>query len=65
VNDARFGSKEVKEVAKRLIVEAGIAEGIKSASIHEFYMARVRGEYKDITVPAYNVRTGPAFDTFG
>jgi len=56
-------NEEVRKSALRLLREAGIAAGIKEASIHDFYMARYEGKWSNLTVPAYNVRTGPAFNT--
>ncbi len=64
VDEARFGANEdIKKSAQRLLREIGIATGRKEASIHDFYMARLRGEWNNMTVPAINVRTGPTFDT--
>ncbi len=42
-------AKKISEVAEE--------EGIYPASIHEFYMARGRGEFKGFTVPAINLRS--------
>ena len=36
--------------------EASQALGARSASIHELYMARARGEVSGFTVPALNIR---------
>jgi fructose/tagatose bisphosphate aldolase len=44
------------EAARWLIWEASQAVGIRSASIHELYMARARGEVSGFTVPAINLR---------
>jgi hypothetical protein len=44
------------EAARWIIWEAAQALGIRSASIHELYMARGRGEVKGFTVPALNLR---------
>ncbi len=64
VDEARFGANEdIKKSAQRLLREIGIYTGRKEASIHDFYMARLRGKWNNMTVPAINVRTGPAFDT--
>jgi fructose/tagatose bisphosphate aldolase len=54
---AVFGEDESAVDAARWIVwEASQALGIRSASIHELYMARARGEVGGFTVPAINVR---------
>ena len=45
------------EAARWLIWEASLALGAPSASIHELYMARGRGEVSGFTVPAINLRT--------
>ncbi|HTS14750.1 MAG TPA: class II fructose-bisphosphate aldolase [Candidatus Sulfotelmatobacter sp.] len=45
------------EAARWLIWEASLAVGAPSASIHELYMARGRGEVGGFTVPAINLRT--------
>jgi fructose/tagatose bisphosphate aldolase len=39
------------------IFDAAHTEGIFPASIHEFYMARGRGEFRGFTVPAINLRS--------
>ncbi|HXG25429.1 MAG TPA: class II fructose-bisphosphate aldolase [Candidatus Binatia bacterium] len=44
------------EVAQWLVWEAAQALGARSASIHELYMARARGEVAGFTVPAINIR---------
>jgi fructose/tagatose bisphosphate aldolase len=44
------------EVAQWLIWEASQALGARSASIHELYVARARGEVSGFTVPAINLR---------
>jgi hypothetical protein len=56
VRDAVFGSPAVKEYSRWLIWEIGQALGARPASIHEFYIARARGEWQDRTVPAMNIR---------
>ena len=48
---------EVVDVARWLIWEASQQLGAPSASIHELYMARGRGEVHGFTVPAVNLRT--------
>jgi len=45
-----------KQLAKR-IFDIAHEEGIYPASIHEFYMARGRGEFGGFTVPAINLRS--------
>jgi fructose-bisphosphate aldolase class II len=45
-----------KQLAKK-IFDIAHEEGIYSASIHEFYMARGRGEFGGFTVPAINLRS--------
>src|SRR5688572_2872414 len=50
-------SDDVVEVARWLIWEASQRLGAPSASIHDLYMARGRGEVKGFTVPAVNLRT--------
>jgi len=45
------------EAARWLVWEASQALGAPSASIHELYMARGRGEVSGFTVPAVNLRT--------
>lgn len=56
VRDAVFGTPAVRDFARWLIWEAGQALGAQPASIHEFYIARARGEWSDRTVPAMNIR---------
>ncbi|GIV76838.1 class II fructose-bisphosphate aldolase [Litorilinea aerophila] len=56
VRDAVFGTEPVKAFARWLIWEAGQALNVRPASIHEFYIARSRDEWKDRTVPAMNIR---------
>jgi fructose-bisphosphate aldolase class II len=62
VRDAVFGDTATKERARWLIWEIGQAVGVRSASIHDLYIARGRGECGGFTVPAINVR-GRAYDT--
>jgi len=47
----------VIEAARWLVWESAQAVGIRSASIHDLYMARGRGECSGFTVPAINLRT--------
>lgn len=49
-----------KQLAKK-IFEAAYEQGAYPASIHEFYMARGRGEFSGFTVPAINLR-GMTYD---
>ena len=44
------------EAARWIVWEASLALGALSASIHELYMARARGEVSGFTVPAINIR---------
>jgi fructose/tagatose bisphosphate aldolase len=45
-----------RQLAKK-IFDAAYEEGIYPSSIHEFYMARGRGEFAGFTVPAINLRS--------
>jgi fructose/tagatose bisphosphate aldolase len=59
VDDAVFNADEpVRDAARWLIWSASQALGCGSASVHELYMARGRGEFAatKFTVPAINVR---------
>ena len=47
----------VVDAARWIVWEASQALGARSASIHELYMARGRGEIRGFTVPAVNLRT--------
>jgi fructose/tagatose bisphosphate aldolase len=47
---------ENMQLAKR-IFDRAFEEGIYPSSIHEFYAARGRGEFKGFTVPAINLRS--------
>ena len=49
--------KDVIDAARWIIWEASQELGARSASIHELYMARGRGEIHGFTVPACNLRT--------
>lgn len=55
---AVFGDEDVREAARWVIWSASQALGCGSASIHELYVARGRGEIEPtaFTVPAINVR---------
>ena len=59
---AVFGDAAEKDWARWVIWEAARAVGTYSASIHDFYMARGRGDVKGVTVPAMNIR-GASYDT--
>ena len=59
---AVFGNDAEKEWARWVIWESGRSVGVHSASIHDFYMARGRGDVKGVTVPAMNIR-GATYDT--
>lgn len=62
VNTAVFAEdKDVQDAARWLIWYAADACGAYSASIHDLYFARGKGEFKDLTVPAVNVR-GLSYD---
>jgi fructose/tagatose bisphosphate aldolase len=55
---ATFGSDQtVIEAARWIVWEASQALNARSASIHDLYMARGRGEVGGFTVPAVNLRT--------
>jgi fructose/tagatose bisphosphate aldolase len=62
VREAVFGNDDQKADARWLIWEIAQAVGIHPASIHDLYIARGKGAFDDITVPAINVR-GMAYDT--
>jgi fructose/tagatose bisphosphate aldolase len=49
--------KDVIEAARWIVWEASQLLGAPSASIHQLYMARGRGEVHGFTVPAVNLRT--------
>jgi fructose/tagatose bisphosphate aldolase len=54
---AAFSDDEAAvEAARWLVWEASQALGARSASIHELYMARARGDAPLVTVPAINIR---------
>lgn len=62
IRDAVFGAGPVQALARWVIWEAGQALGAQPASINDFYMARSKGAYRDLTVPAMNIR-GLAYDS--
>jgi fructose/tagatose bisphosphate aldolase len=54
---AAFGKDAATvEAAQWIVWEAAQALGVRSASIHELYVARARGEVSGFTVPAINIR---------
>lgn len=59
---AVFGEAAEKDWARWVIWEAARAVGTYPASIHDFYMARGRGDVTGVTVPAMNIR-GATYDT--
>ncbi len=62
VREAVFGNEDARADARWLIWEIAQAIGIHPASIHDLYIARGKGAYSNVTVPAINVR-GMAYDT--
>jgi fructose/tagatose bisphosphate aldolase len=62
VRQAVFGDDDQQADARWLIWEIAQALGIWPSSIHDLYMARGKGAYSNVTVPAINVR-GMAYDT--
>ena len=46
-----------KKQLARKIFDIAYAKGVHPSSIHEFYMARGRGEFSGFTVPAINLRS--------
>lgn len=62
VRQAVFGEDDAREDARWLIWEIAQALGIHPSSIHDFYLARGRGAYDNLTVPAINLR-GMAYHT--
>ncbi len=62
VHMAVFGSEADMAWARWAIWELGQEVGVRSASIHDLYMARGRGEIRGFTVPAINVR-GDSYHT--
>jgi fructose-bisphosphate aldolase class II len=62
VREAVFGQGQGKDHARWLLWEIAQGVGVRPASIHDFYLARGRGEVGGFTVPAINVR-GMAYDT--
>ncbi|HEY5087792.1 MAG TPA: aldolase, partial [Gemmatimonadaceae bacterium] len=62
VRQAVFGDEDQRADARWLIWEIAQAIGIRPASIHDLYIARGKGAYSNVTVPAINVR-GMSYDT--
>jgi len=62
VYTAVFGDDSVKAAARWIIWQAGQELGTLPASIHDFYMAGGRDEWRNQTTPAINVR-GMVYDT--
>ncbi len=60
--NAAFGTNGVEDAARWLIRAIGEEVGVVAASIHEYYMAAGRGEFRNVTVPACNIR-GMTYDT--
>src|SRR6266699_1929747 len=56
VRQAVFGAPDEREQARWLIWEIGQQAGVRPASIHEFYLARGRGQVPPFTTPAMNIR---------
>lgn len=53
---AALGAPDARAIAIWLIREAAAAVGIVSCSIQDLYMARARGDWSGMTVPAMNLR---------
>ena len=62
VRKAVFGDEDERADARWLIWEVAQAIGIHPASIHDLYIARGKGAYSNVTVPAIHVR-GMAYET--
>lgn len=62
VRKAVFGNDDERLDARWLIWEIAQAVGVHPSSIHDLYMARGKGAYSNVTVPAINAR-GMAYDT--
>jgi fructose/tagatose bisphosphate aldolase len=62
VRKSIFGDPSERGAARWLVREIALHAGIVPTSIHEFYLARGRGEIRDdFTVPAMNLRSLPFF----
>ncbi len=62
VRKAVFAEGDERDDARWLIWEIAQSVGIHPSSIHDLYIARGKGAYDNLTVPAINVR-GMAYDT--
>ena len=51
-------NQDVKDSAKYIIRETALRLGIKPASLHDFYMARNKGMWSNLTNPTFNLRAG-------
>lgn len=61
--NAVFGTDDhVRDACRWVVWEGSQQLGCPSSSIHDFYMARAKDEWKDMTVPAINLR-GLTYDT--
>ncbi|MBI4212107.1 MAG: class II fructose-bisphosphate aldolase [Deltaproteobacteria bacterium] len=49
--------EQLKNLSRWMIWEASQNLGSPAASIHDFYIARAKDQWKDCTVPAINIRT--------
>ena len=58
-----FGAPELRDTARKAVLDQARSAGLYPASIHSLYVARGRGQApSDFTVPAINIR-GLAYDT--
>lgn len=63
VSTGVFGAPDLREAARRAVLEQARSAGVYPASIHHLYLARGRGDApSSFTVPAINIR-GLAYDT--
>jgi fructose/tagatose bisphosphate aldolase len=62
VRAAALGGDDIKTAARWLIRAVAIETGAVPASIHDYYMARAKGEAAHTSVPAINLR-GLAYDS--
>ena len=60
-NAVHHSAADMKDYCRWIIRRVAEAQGIRPASIHDFYMAMGRGEVGGFTVPAINIR-GLTFD---
>jgi len=62
VRAAVLGEESDRSIACWLVRECALASGVIPSSIHDFYLARGRGEIRDdFTVPAINLRAIPFY----